>query len=59
LVVGARSARVEDFPMAIAAVASGRVELEPLVSGRFPIDQVGDAIRAAGAPGALKVFVDV
>lgn len=58
-VIGARSARVEDFPMAIAAVASGRVELEPLVSGRFPIDQVGDAIRAAGAPGALKVFVDV
>lgn len=58
-VIGARSARVEDFPLAIDAAASGRVELEPLVSGRFPIDEVGDAIRAAGAPGALKVFVDV
>jgi L-iditol 2-dehydrogenase len=58
-VIGARSARVEDFPMAIDTVASGRVDLETLVSGRFPIDDVGDAIRAAGAAGALKVFVDV
>jgi L-iditol 2-dehydrogenase len=58
-VIGARSARVEDFPMAIDAVASGRVELGTLVSGRFPIDDVEDAIQAAGAPGALKVFVDV
>jgi threonine dehydrogenase-like Zn-dependent dehydrogenase len=40
LVVGARSARVEDFPTAVDAVASGRVALGPLVSGRFPIDDV-------------------
>jgi L-iditol 2-dehydrogenase len=58
-VVGARSARVEDFPTAIDAVASGRVVLDSLVSGRFPIDDVDEAIRAAGAPGALKVLVDV
>jgi threonine dehydrogenase-like Zn-dependent dehydrogenase len=58
-IIGARSARVEDFPAAIDAVASGRVSLGSLVSGRFPIDDVGEAIRAAGAPGALKVLVDV
>jgi L-iditol 2-dehydrogenase len=58
-VIGSRSARVEDFLMAIDAVASGRVTLGGLVSGRFPIDDIGEAIRAAGAPGALKVFVDV
>jgi L-iditol 2-dehydrogenase len=58
-VIGARSARVEDFPMAIDAVASGRVVLDALVSGRFPIDDVDEAILAAGAPGALKVLVDV
>lgn len=58
-VIGARSARVENFPMAIDAVASGRVVLEPLVSARFPIGDVDEAIRAAGAPGALKVLVDV
>jgi len=58
-VIGARSARVEDFPMAIDVVASGRVALGALVSGRFPIEDVDEAIRAAGAPGALKVLVDV
>jgi L-iditol 2-dehydrogenase len=58
-VIGARSARVEDFPMAIDAVSSGRVALDALVSGRFPIDDVDEAIRTAGAAGALKVFVDV
>ena len=58
-VIGARSARVEDFPMAIDAVSSGRVALDTLVSGRFPIDDVDEAIRTAGAAGALKVFVDV
>jgi L-iditol 2-dehydrogenase len=58
-IVGARSARVEDFPLAIEAVASGRIALDPLVSGRHTIDDVDEAIGAAGAPGALKVFVDV
>lgn len=58
-VIGARSARVEDFPFAIDAVASGRIALGPLVSGRHPMAAVDDAIGAAAAPGALKVFVDV
>jgi L-iditol 2-dehydrogenase len=58
-IVGTRSARVEDFPTSIEAVGSGRVALEPLVSGRYPIDDVAEAFRAAGAPGAMKVFVDV
>ena len=58
-ILGARSARVEDFPLAIDAVASGRVALDLLVSGRHALADVDGAIRAAGAPGALKVFVDV
>lgn len=58
-IIGARSARVEDFPLAIDAVASGRVALGPMVSGRHPLDDADGAIRAAGAPGALKVLVDV
>jgi L-iditol 2-dehydrogenase len=58
-VIGARSARVEDFPLAIDAVASGRVRLDPLVSGRHPFDDVDAAMREAGVPGALKVLVDV
>jgi 2-desacetyl-2-hydroxyethyl bacteriochlorophyllide A dehydrogenase len=58
-ILGARSARVEDFPLAIEAAASGRIALDPLVSGRYALADVDGAIRAAGAPGALKVFVDV
>jgi L-iditol 2-dehydrogenase len=58
-ILGARSARVEDFPLAIDAAASGRIALDPLVSGRYALADVDGAIRAAGAPGALKVFVDV
>ena len=58
-ILGARSARVEDFPLAIDAVASGRIALDPLVSGRHALADVDGAIRTAGAPGALKVFVDV
>jgi 2-desacetyl-2-hydroxyethyl bacteriochlorophyllide A dehydrogenase len=58
-IVGARSARVEDFPSAIDAVASGRVALGPLLSARFPIAEIDRAIHAGGAPGALKVLVDV
>jgi 2-desacetyl-2-hydroxyethyl bacteriochlorophyllide A dehydrogenase len=58
-ILGARSARVEDFPLAIDSVASGRIALDPLVSGRHALADVDGAIRAAGAPGALKVFVDV
>lgn len=57
-IIGARSARVEDFPFAIDAVASGRIALDPLVSAHHPLDDVTGAIEAAGAPGALKVFVD-
>jgi L-iditol 2-dehydrogenase len=58
-IIGARSARVEDFPFAIEAVGTGRIALDPLVSARRPLADVGDAIRLAGAPGSLKVLVDV
>lgn len=58
-IAGARSATAEDFPVAIGLVASGRVALEPLVTARFPMDAVGEAIRAGSAAGALKVLVDV
>jgi L-iditol 2-dehydrogenase len=58
-IVGVRSARPEDFPVALDAVASGRVALAPLVSGRFPIDAVPDAIAAAAGSGGLKVLIDV
>ena len=53
-----RSARAADFPVAIDAVASGRVLLEPLVSERFPLTETASAIDAGRRSGALKIFVD-
>jgi threonine dehydrogenase-like Zn-dependent dehydrogenase len=58
-IVGARSARSEDFPASIDLVAAGRVALAPLLATRFPLDRAADAVRAGSAPGALKVVVDV
>ena len=58
-IIGARSATPEDFATSIDLVAAGRVDLDPLVSQRFPLDDVADAFRAASSPGTLKVLVDV
>jgi L-iditol 2-dehydrogenase len=55
----ARSAGPEDYPVAIAASASGRIRLEPLVTHRFSLDQTAEAFRADGAADALKVIVRV
>ena len=54
-----RSANAEDFTLAIDAVTEGHVRLAPLVSDRFPLSAVGDAIEAGQRAGALKVFVDL
>jgi 2-desacetyl-2-hydroxyethyl bacteriochlorophyllide A dehydrogenase len=54
-----RSANAADFPLAIDAVTGGHVRLAPLVSDRFPLSAVGEAIQAGQRSGALKVFVDL
>jgi L-iditol 2-dehydrogenase len=46
------------WPTAIALVATGRVDLDALVTGRFPLAQTGRALAAARTdPGALKAVV--
>jgi L-iditol 2-dehydrogenase len=57
-IVGPRSAKAKDFPMAIESVARGHVQLAPLVSGRFPLSRADEALAAAGSPGTLKVLID-
>jgi L-iditol 2-dehydrogenase len=54
-----RSANAEDFPVAIDLVARRAVEVELLISHRFRLDDAASAFETAGAPGAMKVVVDV
>ncbi len=45
------------WPKAIELVANGKVKLDPLVTHRFNLDQVEDALKAPKLPGALKPVV--
>lgn len=54
-----RAARARDFPVAVEAVASGRVRLDGLVTHRVPLPDVAGAFTIAGSPDALKVVVEI
>ena len=54
-----RAARPRDCDLAISLCASRRLDLAPLVTARFPLARVGDALRAARDPAQLKVVIDV
>jgi 2-desacetyl-2-hydroxyethyl bacteriochlorophyllide A dehydrogenase len=51
---------VPEFKISIDLLAAGKVRAEPIVTHRFPLDQVADAFGAAlrkGESGATKVLV--
>ena len=43
---------------AIALISSGQVRAEPLVTRRFGLEHVRDALEALAAPGSLKVVIE-
>lgn len=51
--------RCGPFPDAIAGLVEGRVQVEPLISGRFPLDQGVEAIRHTAENPVLKILIDV
>ena len=53
-VVGSRCG---PFPRAIAAIASGEVDVRPLIGREFTIDEGEAAFAAASARGALKTMI--
>jgi len=57
-ITNARGARLEDFPVAIHAAASGQVQLAPLVTHHVPLADVADAFAGDRFAGALKVVVE-
>ena len=53
-----RAAKPEDYPDCLGMIGSGRVQLEPLVTHRFPLESALEAIEATIRPDSLKVVLD-
>lgn len=51
--------RCGPFSDAIAGLESGRVQVEPLISGRFPLEKGVEAIHHTAANPVLKILIDV
>ncbi len=51
--------RCGPFEPALAALAAGRVLVEPLVDARFPLEDGERALREAARSGVLKVLLDI
>jgi threonine dehydrogenase-like Zn-dependent dehydrogenase len=58
--VGARVAKSEDYPAAIALVESGHVKLDPLVSSVMPLTELKAAIGMLGSDSGprMKIILD-
>ena len=50
--------RCGPFAPALAALASGEVDVAPLVSDRMPLGRGDEALRRADEPGVLKVLIE-
>jgi 2-desacetyl-2-hydroxyethyl bacteriochlorophyllide A dehydrogenase len=51
--------RCGPLPKALALLATGAVDVRPLVSARYPLERALDAFDHARRPGALKVLLEV
>jgi 2-desacetyl-2-hydroxyethyl bacteriochlorophyllide A dehydrogenase len=61
-VIGSRAGLAEDFDRAIALVASGRIDLDPIVTHRFPLDDIQKSfefIEGGGDGGTLRGVIDI
>ncbi|MEU5841933.1 NAD(P)-dependent alcohol dehydrogenase [Rhodococcus sp. NPDC047139] len=47
------------WPTALALVESGRIDLDSMVTARFPLDETAEALESDRIPGSIKAVVDV
>jgi L-iditol 2-dehydrogenase len=50
---------VDTWPVAISLVAGGLIDLDPLVTARFDLDHVEDALTSDDHPHSMKSVVEV
>jgi len=61
-VIGSRAGLAEDFDRAIALVASGQIDLEPIVTHHFPLDDIQkgfEFIESGGDGGTLRGVIQI
>ena len=58
-ILSPRAARPRDCDLAIQLCAEHRLDLAPLVTGRFPLDHASRALTACRDPEQLKVVLDI
>ena len=51
--------RCGSFPAALRLLASHRVDVQSLISARYPLDDALAAFEQAAQPGMLKVLLDI
>ena len=58
--INARVAKAQDFPACIDLVRRGVVKLEPLISHRFPLDEIDQALGLldSGDSGRMKIILN-
>ena len=54
-----RASRPRDFDTAIRLCADRRLDVAPLITGRFPLGNVTEALAASEHPDHLKIVLDV
>ena len=58
-VIGAFDADFIDFEIAARILATGRLQLKPLIEKSFPLEQVQEAFSLAATPGTYRVSVSI
>jgi threonine dehydrogenase-like Zn-dependent dehydrogenase len=58
-ILSPRAARPRDCDLAIRLCAERRLDLAPLVTARFPLEQAARALDACRDPAQLKIVLDI
>ena len=59
--VGTMMYRHEDYEETVEALSSGKIHLEPLITGRFPLERYADAYRfiRENRASSMKIIIDL